>query len=107
MKLIGAAPRADAVAGADDAPRRRDARGHLRRAGCLEGGRLDRPVVMVLSVMGFSVPVFVVGYMLIYVFAIKLRWLPVQGYQPIAEGVGPWLAPCPAVGGARHSPMWR
>jgi peptide/nickel transport system permease protein len=25
------------------------------------------------------------------VFANNLRWLPVQGYTPIAEGFGPWL----------------
>jgi peptide/nickel transport system permease protein len=37
------------------------------------------------------VPVFVVGYILIYVFAIWLRWLPVQGYTPIAEGLWPWM----------------
>jgi peptide/nickel transport system permease protein len=51
---------------------------------------VDR-IIMGFAVMGFSVPVFVVGYVLIYVFAIQLRWLPVQGYTPIAEGVGPWL----------------
>lgn len=54
------------------------------------GTWVDR-VVMILSVVSFSVPVFVVGYLLIYVFAINLRWLPVQGYTPIAEGVWPWL----------------
>jgi peptide/nickel transport system permease protein len=54
------------------------------------GGTLDR-VVMGFAAMGFSVPVFVVGYLLIYLFSIELRWLPVQGYQPIAEGVWPWL----------------
>src|SRR5918999_1619245 len=54
------------------------------------GSWLDR-AVMVLSVVSFSVPVFVVGYLLIYVFAITLGWLPVQGYTPIAEGFGPWL----------------
>jgi peptide/nickel transport system permease protein len=54
------------------------------------GGILDR-VVMGLSVLAFSVPVFVVGYGLVYVFAIQLQWLPVQGYQPIAEGFGPWI----------------
>ncbi|MBV1694361.1 MAG: ABC transporter permease [Hyphomicrobiales bacterium] len=54
------------------------------------GTWIDR-VVMILSVVSFSVPVFVVGYLLIYVFAINLRWLPVQGYTPIAEGVWPWL----------------
>lgn len=56
------------------------------RAGTL----LDRSV-MGFAVMGFSVPVFVVGYLLIFVFAIKLRWLPVQGYTPIHEGIVPWL----------------
>jgi peptide/nickel transport system permease protein len=53
------------------------------------GTWVDR-LLMVISVMGFSVPVFVVGYLLIYFFAIELRWLPVQGYTPIAEGIGPW-----------------
>jgi peptide/nickel transport system permease protein len=53
------------------------------------GTWVDR-LLMVISVMGFSVPVFVVGYLLIYLFAIELRWLPVQGYTPIAEGLGPW-----------------
>jgi peptide/nickel transport system permease protein len=28
---------------------------------------------------------------LIYVFAIQLKWLPVQGYTPIAEGFVPWI----------------
>ena len=54
------------------------------------GKGIDR-FVMGFAVMGFSVPVFVVGYLLIFLFAIELRWLPVQGYTPIAEGVVPWL----------------
>ena len=37
-------------------------------------------------------PVFVVGYLLIYVFAIRLRWLPVQGYVPLSGGLWPWLS---------------
>ena len=45
-----------------------------------QGTWLDR-IVMGFSVLGFSVPVFVIGYLLIYVFAIELNWLPVQGYQ--------------------------
>ena len=53
------------------------------------GSWLDR-LVMGFSVLGFSVPVFVVGYLLIYVFSIWLNWLPVQGYQRISEGVGGW-----------------
>ena len=36
-------------------------------------------------------PVFVVGYVLAYVFALQLDWLPVQGYTPLAEGFWPWL----------------
>jgi peptide/nickel transport system permease protein len=51
-----------------------------------QGTWIDR-IVMGFSVLGFSVPVFVIGYALIFVFAIELAWLPVQGYQPLAEGV--------------------
>ena len=50
-----------------------------------QGTWIDR-LVMGFSVLGFSVPVFVIGYILIFVFAIELNWLPVQGYQPLAEG---------------------
>jgi peptide/nickel transport system permease protein len=53
------------------------------------GGVIDR-LAMAVSVAGFSLPGFVVGYVMIYVFAIRLRWLPVQGYTPIAEDVGQW-----------------
>ena len=55
-----------------------------------QGSWLDR-LVMGFSVLGFSVPVFVIGYVLIYIFAIELDWLPVQGYQRIGQGVGGWL----------------
>ena len=54
------------------------------------GTWIDR-CIMAFAVFGFSVPVFVVGYLLIFLFAIDLKWLPVQGYQPLANGVGPWL----------------
>jgi len=50
------------------------------------GGWLDR-AVMGLSVLGFSVPVFVIGYLLIYIFAVELDWLPVQGYRSITLAV--------------------
>jgi peptide/nickel transport system permease protein len=46
---------------------------------------------MGLSVLGFSVPVFVIGYVLIYVFALKLGWFPVQGYQRLSAGFGGFL----------------
>jgi peptide/nickel transport system permease protein len=54
------------------------------------GTWIDR-CIMAFAVLGFSVPVFVVGYLLAYVFALKLEWLPVQGYTPLAQGFWPWL----------------
>jgi peptide/nickel transport system permease protein len=54
------------------------------------GGLLDR-LLMGVAALGFSVPVFVVGYLLIYLFAIKLQWLPVQGYVPLSRGLWPWF----------------
>ncbi len=54
------------------------------------GGWLDR-MLMGFSVMGFSVPVFVLGYLLIWLVSIRLGWLPVQGYRSVAEGFGPFI----------------
>ena len=54
------------------------------------GTWLDR-AVMAFSVLGFSVPVFVVAYGLILTFSIELDWLPVQGYRNFREGVWEWL----------------
>ena len=54
------------------------------------GTWIDR-CVMGLSVLGFSVPGFVIGYVLIQLFAVDLRWLPVQGFKSIADGFGPFL----------------
>ena len=54
------------------------------------GTWIDRGV-MLFAVMGFSVPVFVVGYGLVYLFSMQLKWLPVQGYAPIADGIVPFI----------------
>lgn len=54
------------------------------------GGLIDR-MLSGFAALGFSVPVFVVGYFLVYLLAIKARWLPVQGYQPLDQGLGPWF----------------
>ena len=54
-------------------------------AAAQRGTWIDR-LVMGFSVLGFSVPVFVIGYALIYLFAVELAWLPVQGYQRLADG---------------------
>ena len=55
-----------------------------------KGSWIDR-LVMVIAVSGFSMPVFWLGFLLVYVFAISLAWLPVQGYQPLAAGTWPFL----------------
>ena len=58
------------------------------------GGWLDR-LLSGFSVAGFSIPVFVIGYLLIYLFSIRLEWLPVQGYKsllgPSAAGLWDWM----------------
>ena len=54
------------------------------------GSWVDR-TIMAFAVFAFSLPVFVVGYVLAYVFALQFDWLPVQGYTPLAEGFWPWL----------------
>jgi peptide/nickel transport system permease protein len=54
------------------------------------GGWFDR-FLMGFSVFGFSVPVFVLGYMLVWLVSLKLGWFPVQGYKPIADGFGPFI----------------
>ena len=54
------------------------------------GTWIDR-TVMGFAVFGFSFPVFVVGYLLIYLMAMTLGWLPVQGYRALSAGFGPFL----------------
>ncbi|MDQ2093369.1 ABC transporter permease [Rhodalgimonas zhirmunskyi] len=55
-----------------------------------QGSWTDR-IIMGFSVLGFSLPVFVIGYALIWLFSLELGWLPVQGYQRISDGVGGWF----------------
>jgi peptide/nickel transport system permease protein len=54
------------------------------------GSWIDR-LVMLFAVLAFSVPVFLVGYVLVYAFAIQLPWFPVQGYSRFADGAEEWL----------------
>ena len=55
------------------------------------GGWLDRGL-MGFSVLGFSIPVFVLGYILIYIVSLKLNLLPVQGYKRVSEGLWPFIS---------------
>ena len=54
------------------------------------GTIIDR-LVMMTAVFGFSTPVFVGGYLLAFVFALYLDWLPVQGFTSISVGLVPFL----------------
>lgn len=54
------------------------------------GTWIDR-LMMLIAVLGFSVPVFVIGYLLAYAFALQLPLLPVQGYVPLSQGFWPWF----------------
>jgi peptide/nickel transport system permease protein len=51
------------------------------------GTWIDR-VVMIFAVIGFSVPGFVLAYILIFTFSVGLDLLPVQGYSSLSQGFG-------------------
>jgi len=55
------------------------------------GTWIDRSV-MGFSVLGFSMPVFVIAYLLIMLFSMQLGWLPVQGYRSPSEGFWPFVS---------------
>ena len=54
------------------------------------GSLVDR-AVMVIAVGGFSIPIFWLGFLLIYLFSVKLDLLPVQGYVSFREGIVPFV----------------
>jgi peptide/nickel transport system permease protein len=54
------------------------------------GSAIDR-VTMGFAVLGFSVPVFVLGYLLIAAFSVTAGAFPIQGYRPLGQGIGPFL----------------
>jgi peptide/nickel transport system permease protein len=54
------------------------------------GSALDT-ALMGTAVLAFSLPVFVTGYALVYVLAIRTGWFPVQGFRSLREGLGPFL----------------
>ncbi len=56
-----------------------------------QGSWIDR-ATMSASVIGFALPGFVLGYLLVYIFALKLRWLPVQGFSSLSDGLGEFAA---------------
>ena len=63
----------------------------LFRSGIYAGYRPESPVskaIMAASVLGFSVPTFWIGLILILTFAVKLDWLPAGNRGPTTDILG-------------------
>ena len=58
--------------------------------GYREGRKSDR-VFSGVAQAGLSLPSFVTGLILIYVFALKLQWFPAVGWNRLSNGIGPNL----------------
>lgn len=54
-----------------------------------QGSWLDR-LLGFGSMLFLAMPAFLVGYILIYVFAVRLGWLPPMSVAPMAGGAGAW-----------------
>jgi peptide/nickel transport system permease protein len=57
----------------------------------VRGGWADR-VIQVVSIVGFAIPNFWLGLMLVILFALNLRWLPATGYVSFGSSPAGWLA---------------
>ena len=55
----------------------------------LRRGRFGSQVVMTLSLLGVSLPTFLIGILLILVFAVVLKWLPSFGRGDVVD-LGGW-----------------
>ena len=53
--------------------------------------RFIRPSASGLAIVGITVPNFMIGICLIYLFSVELRWLPTTGWAPWSDGVGAHL----------------
>ncbi|WP_042348158.1 ABC transporter permease [Bacillus massiliigorillae] len=49
-------------------------------------GSITDVTLMGVSLIGMTVPSFLLGLILILVFGVQLQWLPVAGYEPLANG---------------------
>ena len=54
-------------------------------------GRAADNIVMLVSFVGVSAPQFVVGILMLYVFAVQLGWFPIGGYGSVSHLVLPSL----------------
>lgn len=58
-------------------------------AGSRRGGAIDRGATLGAT-LGVAMPQFILGIFLVVVFSIWLRWLPIAGYAPLADGAVEW-----------------
>ena len=78
-------------------------------AGIYAGYRPDSPLsklIMALSILGFSVPTFWIGLVLIMIFAVELSWLPAGGRGDTASLFGMDWLDLLAVQGTLKSLRW-
>jgi peptide/nickel transport system permease protein len=47
-------------------------------------------VFTIFSVLGYAIPIFWLGQLMIVIFAVKLHWLPVAGVSTIGSGLTGW-----------------
>ena len=69
-------------------------------------GKNTDNIIMTASFVGVSAPQFVVGILLLYVFAVKLAWFPIGGYGTFQHLVLPALT-LGLLGGGWYSRMMR
>ncbi|MBK1614661.1 ABC transporter permease [Rubrivivax gelatinosus] len=67
----------------------------------LRRGRFGSQLVMTLSLLGVSLPTFLIGILLILVFAVQLHWLPSFGRGEVVQ-LGPWSTGLLTLDGWRH-----
>jgi len=72
----------------------------------LRRGSMTDQSLMIVSFIGVSAPQFVVGLLLLYVFAVKLGWFPIGGYGTFGHLVLPSLT-LGIVGSGWYSRMMR
>lgn len=55
------------------------------------GRAVTKPVATAVAILGITLPNFVIGLGLIFVFAVQLGWLPSVGWAPWSDGIGTHL----------------
>lgn len=54
-------------------------------------GTVSDVSIMGVSLLGMSIPSFLLGLFLALIFGVNLGWLPVAGYEPLSSGVWNWF----------------